>query len=234
MFYLPKENLHHAYLFEGDREVLRAELFEYLEKELLITVRGNPDVNERDTDTFGIDEARALGGRAGLRSALGGKKIFIISTRVVTDQAQNALLKLFEEPTPETHFFLITSNVLELLPTLRSRMIQVSVKHEGGEIKTNPKIKTFIKATPAKRLDIVAEVLKEVHKDEEKGLVKGRALQFLTELELELHKSLDMSKLSTDEELFFRELIHVREYISDQGSSVKMLLEHVTLLLPRY
>jgi hypothetical protein len=232
MLSLQKDNLHHAYILEGDKVTLLAELHTFVEQGLGMALRGNPDFYERETDTFGIDEARALRERASMRPTANGKKIFILSVRTITDQAQNALLKLFEEPTPDTHFFLIIQSALELLLTLRSRMILLGSDGQGQVV--SAKVKTFIKASPAKRLDIVGDVLKELHKDEEKGLVKGRALQFLSELEIELCKTLTMEKLTADEQLFFSQLVQAREFITDQGSSAKMLLEHVTLMLPRY
>lgn len=233
MFSLSKDNLHHAYILEGEREALLDRLLKFLDGELGITIRGNPDFYLREVDSFGIDDARTLKERASMKSSLGGKKIFIVASRVITDQAQNALLKLFEEPTADTHFFLLTQNALELLPTLRSRMIQATTKSEVTDSHSNSKVKTFIKATPSKRIDIIAEIVKELTKDEEKGLVKGRAQHFLSELELEVHKNLDLVNITQAEQVFLKELLQVREYLQDQGSSPKMLLEHISLLLPR-
>lgn len=43
-------------------------------------------------------------------------------------QAQNAFLKLLEEPGVNTHFILLTHTVSQLLPTIRSRVQQVDVR----------------------------------------------------------------------------------------------------------
>jgi hypothetical protein len=54
-----KNNLHHAYLLEGGDQVLNS-LFEYLEKELNIDTKSNPDLYFKSFDTFKIDDAREL------------------------------------------------------------------------------------------------------------------------------------------------------------------------------
>jgi DNA polymerase III gamma/tau subunit len=54
-------------------------------------------------DTLGIDEARELS----RRQRLSGGHIFIIAAGTITREAQNALLKTFEEPAPDTYFMLI-------------------------------------------------------------------------------------------------------------------------------
>jgi DNA polymerase III delta prime subunit len=234
MLNLSIHNLHHAYALEEKSEEDLVALDEFIEKEMGTPLRGNPDFFKIKVDTFGIDEARSLKIPASFKAVTIGKKVFVICARVITDQAQNALLKLLEEPTPGTHFFLVIPNLIKLLPTLRSRVIPITNNTSKETPQSDSNIKLFINATPAKRFDIVTEIIKEKSKDEDRGLIKGRATQFLAQLEIYLHKTLDMEKLSPEEQLFFTELIQTQDYLQDQGSSLKLLLEHITLFLPRY
>jgi DNA polymerase-3 subunit delta' len=54
---------------------------------------------------------------------IGRARVIIIdSAQVMNPQATNALLKVLEEPPPETYFILTVSELSQLLPTLRSRL----------------------------------------------------------------------------------------------------------------
>ncbi len=72
---------------------------------------------------LGIDLIRSeLIEKITFKPYMGKAKIFIIEeAHLMTTQAQNALLKTFEEPPPNTHIFLLTTQVNSLLPTIRSR-----------------------------------------------------------------------------------------------------------------
>src|SRR3989344_3513896 len=97
-------NLHHANLLIGDHEEAESYFF-LLCKRLSIKIANNPDLVIIRIDTFGIDEARELRVLS-TRKALGDKKMFLIVPTRLTLEAQNALLKTFEDPSPNTFFFL--------------------------------------------------------------------------------------------------------------------------------
>ena len=98
-----RSGLHHAYLLEGIAESILKELHEFLEEGLSFHIKGNPDFWHGAFDTFGIDDGRALKEMQS-RRPVGERKIFIVQANFFTREAQNALLKVFEEPTPNTHF----------------------------------------------------------------------------------------------------------------------------------
>lgn len=85
------------------------------------TLKNSPDIFLFEEKMFGIDEARDLSEKA-LRSAFSNKKIFIITPEKITFEAQNALLKTFEEPIADTYFFLVSKDESSILDTLLSRM----------------------------------------------------------------------------------------------------------------
>lgn len=63
------------------------------------------------------------------RSKLNRKNIFIIKNADrMTSQAQNAFLKLLEEPNSGTYFILLSHTPTKLLPTISSRTEQLSVR----------------------------------------------------------------------------------------------------------
>src|ERR1700684_4124094 len=104
---LDKNNLHHAYLIEGAREEIVPEVLKFCES-LKIKTAGNPDFCQIYIDNFKIDDAfalRAMSSDKGFSSEKNAKKIFIICANSFTLDAENVLLKMFEEPIENTHFF---------------------------------------------------------------------------------------------------------------------------------
>jgi DNA polymerase III subunit delta' len=213
--YKQKQVLHHAYLYVGhEMHEMIAHLKHFLENIMLVKTNGNPDFQHKKYETFTIEDARVLADSENRKNISGGKKIFIIETDFMTLEAQNSLLKIFEEPTEGTHFFVVTPQDI-LLPTLRSRM-QV-IFHEAGEEKQ----KSILKQSVAERLAIVKELTDSIS-DEEK--TKQDAISLLNKIEKELHdggveknaKSLEVCELS-------------RKALYDRGAPVKMILENLML-----
>ena len=58
-----------------------------------------------------------------------GRCIIIESADTMTLPAQNAFLKLLEEPPADTTFILLSHNEAALLPTIRSRTQHIRVRH---------------------------------------------------------------------------------------------------------
>ncbi len=77
---------------------------------------------------------RALHRRVQMRPAMAKRKVFLVAEadRLVpqasSPEAANAMLKVLEEPPPDTYFILTTAEPSALLPTIRSRMVQLRVK----------------------------------------------------------------------------------------------------------
>ncbi|HEV7702550.1 MAG TPA: hypothetical protein VGO63_03875 [Candidatus Paceibacterota bacterium] len=235
--YLDKENLHHAYLVEGSRDEIIPEILEFL-KSLKIKTEGNPDVVQMHTDTFKIDDARNLkiyGREKGYTSA---KKIFIISANNFLSEAQNSLLKLFEEPIENTYFFIVAPDASVFIKTLSSRLYFISTKSDiSAELKDAEK---FIKMPLKSRLDFIKELLTTEELEDEEGLsaqagneviqldsIRSKALKFLNALESVFHKKMPKTAFDTS---VFEHIFKVREFLRMPGSSPKTLMESVALI----
>jgi DNA polymerase-3 subunit delta' len=212
MFKLDK-NLHHAYCFEGDVDYITDLLLNFLEKDFKI--KGNPDFWMGEYDRFGINDGRKINDFQ-LRKA--DKKIIVIKTNFITREAQNSLLKMFEEPTANTHFFIIVPSKEILLPTLQSRLniekIEAPASDEGLA-------KKFIEAEQKDRLDMVKELIDE--KD------KMGAINLMNQIEKILAENKEMK---VEEIVFFERLNKLRGYLNDRAPSMKMILEHLALITP--
>lgn len=223
---LNAKQLHHAYCISGNRSAIVSAFVSFVENVLGVTTKGNPDYSFEEFNSFGIDDARLIRERQLNKAFGGGKKIFCIALNAITREAQNSLLKIFEEPTEGTHFFLVVPRVSILLPTLRSRIIILENKnnytHEGIG-------KGFLSATVPERLKMVTKWTTEI-KDGKK--VKEDAIMILNEIETVLHGSLAESKSKNETASALSELVMCASYARDTSASIKMIFEHLALILP--
>jgi len=85
-----------------------------------------------------VGSINALNSSLNLKSFAGGKKICIIwGAEKLKKEASNKLLKILEEPPALTYFFIITDNVEDLLPTLKSRCQIINIPPaKNKDIKT--------------------------------------------------------------------------------------------------
>ena len=225
--HLDKNNLHHAYLLEGEREQLLAEVLKSL------NAFKNCETIEIKTDTFKIEDSRNLKSMSAEKSFSSGKKIFIISANSILREAQNAMLKLFEEPISDTHFFLIVPDINSLLKTLVSRFYLISARQDLAEdLAAETEIQNFLVLPLARRLDFIREKLARFEEKNEGAITdsaRADALRFINSLEFALHTS--MSRLNLDMEMF-EHIFQVRKFLRMPGSSVKNLMESVALIAP--
>ncbi|MBC2850753.1 ATPase [Cetobacterium sp. 8H] len=80
-----------------------------------------------------IDQIRGLGYKDSINSYEGKRKIYIIrDIEKMRKESGNALLKLIEEPNKGS-FFILLSNSLNILPTIKSRSILLNIQIETPE-----------------------------------------------------------------------------------------------------
>lgn len=210
-----------GYLVQGGSGILRP-LHAFLADKGIV-VSGNADVFEREYPGFTVDDARALRDRAQTRALQQGKRIFIVITPSLTVEAQNALLKTLEEPRGNATFFLVVPSVYALLPTLRSRtqILTLVAEEKVGALD----VIEFLDAPFERRLDMLKPLYQ--HDDDARD-IRG-AVQFLEELEKRLAMDIESASSRTGLDAVFR----ARKYLVDKGSLLKVLLEHVALLVPK-
>ncbi|MDD5068222.1 MAG: hypothetical protein PHS53_04220 [Candidatus Pacebacteria bacterium] len=226
MLEINPKNLHHAYCIVGEREEVTSELLEFFERQLKVKTIGNPDFWRGEFDSLSIDDARQIAEIQSKKAyGIGNKKIFLILANKITREAQNALLKVLEEPTLDTHFFLVISSTEGLLSTLKSRLFIINT---NGENKWEADAKEFLSSAKPKRLTSVKKMTDEIS-DEKK--TKADAISFLNAVEAVLKEKVGTLKSKEDAKAF-EELIKFRSYLGDQAPSVKMILEHLALILP--
>lgn len=124
---LSSNTLHHAWIIEGGKSKSRLELAEQMIGSLL----GEKAAHEKfhpnliwvkEEDTHGVNDMRKVIHGLERSSWDGSWKVAVVAgAECLNPQAQNALLKVFEEPPEKTVIVLMGSISHSLLPTLYSR-----------------------------------------------------------------------------------------------------------------
>lgn len=215
--------LSHAYLIEGDPNTTSQEIFAFLEDHMGVKKEGNPDVWHDVCETFGIEQSRVLK-EMQTRQAIGEHgRFFVVGAGAFTTEAQNALLKTFEEPTQHTHFFVVVPNPSALLPTLRSRFVIITNSTKAQY--DTAEARAFLKRSPKDRLEFIKPIVDD--KD------KQKAKEFIAALSEVCQEEVRKGELSTDMQGFCDAVVRAERYIHARSASVKMILETLALLAPR-
>src|SRR3989344_2858108 len=213
-------NLHHANLLVGALEEAESYLHSLCDS-LDIKLANNPDFFAFRTETFGIDEARKLrllstrkAVPPRLRSGQASRKIFFITPMRLTLEAQNALLKTFEDPSPDTLFFLAVREEGLVVSTLRSRMQAIRI--HGNNASISAEAEKFLSLSIKNRL-----LFAKSFADAEKNLSV-----FLDDLLCLLRKRSGMQKS-------LEKVYNIKRSIGDSITIPRLVLEHLSLVLSR-
>ena len=83
---------------------------------------------------FSVDQVRAMSEEAYILPNEADGKVFILSeAEYMNAGAQNAALKILEEPPAGVHFILCVSKPTMLLPTVRSRCVEITINGETAQ-----------------------------------------------------------------------------------------------------
>ncbi len=221
--HLDKNNLHHAYLIEGSLDSVMPELSDFVKGMEIIQIK---------QDSFKIEDARNLKSFAN-EKGVSGKKVFIVSANNFLLEAQNTLLKVFEEPIADAHFFLIVPEASALLPTFISRFYFISTRQDL--VQDLSEAEKFLAMPLRNRLEYIKELVAKSEGDEDENEVidlnstRAKSLKFLNNLESVLDAKMSKTLLDTS---YFHHIFKVREFLRMPGSSAKTLMESVALVVP--
>lgn len=85
-------------------------------------------IDKKENETIKIDEIRKLFEDALEKPIISNRKIYIIkNAEKLNVNAQNAILKILEEPPSYIHIFLISKNIDNILPTIKSRTKKIYI-----------------------------------------------------------------------------------------------------------
>jgi len=223
----PKD-LYHSYVVEGNPDEVTYLLKDFLEERGDIN-KQSPDLLLNLYDSFAILDSRNIKEWYQNKATDGKKKVCIIGAKFINREAEQTLLKIIEEPTENTHFFIVVPNSSLLLPTILSRVHLIKNLVEDNS--DNKKAEDFIKSSPAARIEKVAEIIKEFKDNDNSGGLRNSAISLVNGIEKIIYKK--WKENVDDENLKFvlNELKNCRDFLSTPGASVKMILEHLSLVI---
>lgn len=182
----------------------------------LALYRSEGEVEQFVSDKLAIADVRRIIAAAQRRPAVGDSKIIFVATGHIAVEAQNALLKILEDPPTTTRFVLWLGQQVQLLPTVRSRL---HILEADGIAPTDVTLESFMAMSIPERLSHVATVYKQ------KDVVADRQLyQGLVSYLQQPPAALSAAQLS--------EIATLQSLLTSPGAAKKMLWEALALTLP--
>ncbi len=140
-----KGNVGHAYIFCGVDGIGKSIMAEYFAKAILCEnndfgkpcnscescktfgVSSDYYLVEPENDSIKVDQIRAMSDEVFLLPTISSKKVFVINDAdTMNESAQNALLKILEEPPAYAVIILVVSNKEKILKTILSRTTAIN------------------------------------------------------------------------------------------------------------
>ena len=228
---------HHAFVIEAEAEEGIKTAQAWVEKELMMEVKGNPDIVVLRYGLLSVEDARRVSEFAAGAPFVGEHKVILIAANRAYHEAQNALLKLFEEPPPRTYLFFILPSLGGLLPTLRSRAQVLNVKgfvnpssDEGFTKPVIPKAaEEFMKANKEKRSALIKK-LTSGKDEEERRENREEAIAIMNGIEAVAYEKL---KRGGETATLLSDIATLRGHLYDRSAPVRMILEHLSFVIPK-
>lgn len=216
-----------AFVVEAETETGIKAAEAWITENLGLSVQGNPDVAVLRYSLLSVEDARKIVALAGQGAFRGETRAIVIAAGRAYHEAQNALLKLFEEPAPGLHLFLILPTLGNLLPTLRSRVQVLSV--DGGEKEKNESADEFMRADVKKRTALITKLASG--KDEEgRRANREKAIAIVDGVEARAYAAFKKDKSYG---ALLQDIETVRHALFDRSAPVRMILEHLSLVMPK-
>ncbi len=229
---------HHAYYVSNETEKGIASALAFIEHELGLEINNNPDVIVLRYGLLSVDDARTIRAFGNLSPAAGNVKVLIISTSRFFHEAQNALLKLFEEPPEGTYLVLVIPAEGMLLPTLRSRLMPLPAE-KAPELRLPISLETqeFLAAPRTEREKLIGKLLDRARsdKDEEKQAGRLAAVRLVEGLTQAVYQKWQIEKNSAQRknaQLFLEDLNHFLPILHERSAPLKLIFEHILIVSP--
>ena len=131
----------------------------------IIHIRRETDDKGKQKKEIRVDQVREMIGQAQIMPNEADGKAFIIhDAELMNTQAQNALLKLLEEPPRGVVLILSTATPTMLLETVRSRCVELTVNDDAPELDADLRkevLRYLELASKGKRADLIAWCMKK-------------------------------------------------------------------------
>ncbi|MCX6754870.1 MAG: hypothetical protein NTU81_03525 [Candidatus Nomurabacteria bacterium] len=228
--FLPKD-LYHSYVIEGNPETMGDILLRYLESKGEVESK-SPDVLCQVYESFTMKDVSQIKEWNSNNGITKNKKICIIATKFINREAEQTFLKILEEPGINTHYFIIVPDVSVLCDTIISRVHVIKTKeYQNNNIDIKKDVLLFISSSPSDRVNSLITIIKKNKNEENSGQLRFYATSFINELEIVFYEKFKKNRNDENIKFILNELQKSREYLSTPGAAVKMILEHLALVV---
>ncbi|HEX2792666.1 MAG TPA: hypothetical protein VHO23_03045 [Candidatus Paceibacterota bacterium] len=231
---------HHAYVVYGNIDAGIEAAYAYGEESLGLPRRAHPDIAAFRYESFPVADARRIGTFAAQGPLAGEHKLIIIAASRIFHEAQNALLKIFEEPPARVTLILAVPAEGDLLPTMRSRLMRLP--EEAGSRQQaagrSSAYHAFVGASRDEREKLAAKLLarSKSEKDEEKQAARAEALRIVEDLMRAAYGKHQApstkSQIREELALLLGELNRLAPIMHERSAPLKLVFEHLILVTP--
>lgn len=146
-----------AWLFTGASGCGKTTIIRIIAKDLGVSEVDYHEYNASNTN--GVDTIREINATSRL-SPMGGKvKVILLDEcHMLTNQAQNAMLKLLEDSPKNTFFFLATTNPEKILPAVKTRCVSIHMK----SLPSNTAFKLVKDIAEEEKVDLPESIIKSI------------------------------------------------------------------------
>jgi replication-associated recombination protein RarA len=174
--------------------------------------------------SLGIETVKAIQEDVYFMPTHGEKKLLVIhDAQLLTTEAQNALLKLLEEPPTHLILILVTDNLNSLLSTIHSRCFLINLTEKQSISTLSDDEKEVVEHLSLKAIFELAE---------KKGKTKEETIEWskklIKQLEQELHTTQDVSTIQQYSNVL-KKLTKIHQTVSSSNISPRMTIESVLL-----
>lgn len=224
---LYNSSMAHAYALEGNREAGIASARIYAAEVLNLLGDTHPDIVVLEYGLFSVDDAREVARFASSSPIQGDTKLVVIAATRIFHEAQNALLKLFEEPPTGVTLVLCVPSLGQLLPTLRSRIL---VLPNTASVNSASE---FLTLNSEGRGKYVAKILERTKsdKDEEKQKARGELLELMEGITHAAYAA-RLKEESEELTLLLKDLDTFLPILHERSAPLKLIFEHLLIVLP--
>lgn len=237
---------HHAFYYAGDSEKGVEQALSYAQSALGLAGAHDPDISIHRFGLFSVEDARKISDVVYRAPTQGSRKLIVIVAPRMFEQAQNALLKIFEEPPHGVTLVLVIPSHGILLPTLLSRLQSLSLSPSvcNGSLKEEPKnasvdsfTQQFIAADPKERAKLIAKLvdLSKSDNEETKQAARISSITFIENLIRYFYASREKADSIGDKARLTRFLSDLNRFMPlmhARSAPLKLIFEHILIVFP--
>ncbi len=182
----------------------------------------HPDIqwlNQPD-ETLSIERVRDLPQLVATKPMGQTRFVILANLESASVPAQNALLKILEEPPANNQFLLVTTNLAKVLPTIRSRTRLVNLATEQGSSLDVTAIQQLYKDVTSSSYAGLIELAEKYSAREEAGQLVRNLIEYLHQRLENTTEPQTGLKLANH----LKVLIKAQEYL-DKNANVRLVLE---------